>query len=200
MLEIRRPSAQELDAIIALHAVAFPGFFLTRLGPRFLRELYNGFMHDDTGSLVVAVYEGQICGVLAGTVDPDGFFRRLRARRGIVFAVKAIPGVLRSPVQVMQKLWTGVRYRGDGALERPGGALISSLAVLPAARRQSVGNALVQWYCEYVAKQGSSYVYAITDRDNNDDVIRFYKKQEFVIDSVISKPNKREMYRLVKEL
>ena len=200
MLQIRPATSGDLKKIVSLHEMAFPGFFLTRLGPAFLRELYDGFMNDDTGCLVVAVIDGQICGVLAATIDPDGFFGRLRSRRGFHFALRALPGLLKSPLLVIKKLWTAVRYRGDDVVNRPGGALISSLAVSPAARRRSVGKALVQWYCEYAARQGKGYVYVITDRHDNDAVIRFYKKQDFVVDALIAKANNREMYRLVKGL
>jgi hypothetical protein len=37
----REMNANDLDAVVAIHQEAFKGFFLTRMGPRFLRAYYN---------------------------------------------------------------------------------------------------------------------------------------------------------------
>lgn len=40
------PTPEDLRDIAELHVMAFPGFFLTKLGPLFLKAMYLGFMRD----------------------------------------------------------------------------------------------------------------------------------------------------------
>lgn len=198
MPETREASANDIEQIIFIHMEAFPGFFLTSLGPAFLREIYNGFILYDKGKLFIAEREGEILGFAAGTVDPDEFFKQLRKRRWPAFLLKALPGLIKSPVFVIRKLWSAIRYSGDTPGSQSGGSLLSSLAVSPRAQRQGTGDALVAQFCRYSAAHQKTSVYAITDMDENREVIRFYEKLGFTIDAVITKQNNRRMCRLRK--
>jgi ribosomal protein S18 acetylase RimI-like enzyme len=200
MPEIREASANDIEQIISIHREAFPGFFLTSLGPAFLREIYTGFIQSDKGKLFIAQREGEILGFAAGTVDPDGFFKQIRKRRWPAFLLKAIPGLVKSPLFVIRKLWSAIRYSGDTPVSHSDGALLSSLAVSPRAQRQGTGDALVAEFCRYSAAHRKTYVYTITDMDENRDVVRFYEKLGFTVDAVITKQNNRRMYRLRKPL
>lgn len=44
-----KPSPAAMQTLARLHLAAFPGFFLTSLGPGFLRLLYAGFAHEPVG-------------------------------------------------------------------------------------------------------------------------------------------------------
>lgn len=50
----RHATPEDIDAIVRLHTVAFPGFFLTSLGGSFLRLLYGAFVDIDGGICIVA--------------------------------------------------------------------------------------------------------------------------------------------------
>jgi len=202
MLETRSATVNDLSQIVSIHGSAFPGFFLTRLGPAFLHELYSGFLTDPdhTGTIILACEDEEILGFAAGTSAPETFFRNLRTRRWFFFLLKAIPGLLASPGLVFRKLWSAMRYRGDTAEELPGGALLSSLAVSPRAQKKGVGRVLVQRFCELSEQSRREYVYVITDKEENRAIIEFYARHGFVAHAVLTKQNKRQMVRLVKTL
>ena len=39
----------DVESVVNLHVRAFPGFFLSFLGPSFLREFYRSFTRDSNG-------------------------------------------------------------------------------------------------------------------------------------------------------
>ncbi len=63
--QLKQPDSEQLQAIVALHCVAFPGFFLTSLGPRFLRLLYRGFATMPGGICILAEEDGRVFGFTA---------------------------------------------------------------------------------------------------------------------------------------
>lgn len=206
--EVSRPTATEcrplqqgdLEGVVALHCSAFPRFFLTQLGPAFLRQLYRGFASDADGIALVAVAGGQMVGFAAGTARPRQHFRRLLRRRWFSFALAALPAVLRRPWRAGRKVAGALFYRGDPPPELPGAALLSSIGVDPAHAGQGAGRLLVEAFCAEARRRGCSSVYLTTDRDTNDATNRFYLRCGFVLESSMLKPGQRWMNRYVKEL
>src|SRR5690606_4776428 len=89
---------EDVSRCAQLHVEAFPGFFLSQLGPRFLREFYKGFLADPDAITVVAeTSSGEIAGAVVGTFAPQGFFSRLLKRRFLGFAFASFLVVLRRP-------------------------------------------------------------------------------------------------------
>jgi ribosomal protein S18 acetylase RimI-like enzyme len=195
---VRQASRNEVDAIVAVHLEAFKGFFLSRLGRRFLRELYTAFLSAPSGMLLTAHRDTRLVGFVAGTSQPPRFFRQLLLARGWALLAAAIPAALRQPGLVLPRLWRAVFYRGDG---EPGtGALLSSLAVLPAEKGQGTGAALVRQFCAAAAAAGARQVYLLTDAAGNDAVIGFYERLGFQPDSQLTRPGGRSMRRYVKSV
>ena len=77
----RPATATDVRDMVAVHMRSFEGFFLTFLGPAFLRELYASTLADPSGIGFVVEKDRCICGFVAGTVQPSGFYRRLLLRR-----------------------------------------------------------------------------------------------------------------------
>lgn len=196
-LIVRAVGAGDVDALAKAHVQAFEGFFLTSLGEPFLRALYRGFSHDPTSICLQATEGAELGGFVVGTIEPRRFFRRLLVRRWFVFCVLGIPGLLRHPVKVARKFLGALRYRGDEPEHLPGGALLSSLAVLPRCAGRGVGSALVNVFCDEAARRGSKLVYLTTDRDGNDRVNQFYVRAGFRLDSQFQNHG-RWMNRYVK--
>ena len=57
---IRPMQAADVDQVVAVHMEAFPGFFLTCLGPAFLREFYAAVAGDPSGLAYVHEQSGRI--------------------------------------------------------------------------------------------------------------------------------------------
>ncbi len=186
--------------LVTLHTSAFPGFFLTSLGPRFLRLLYAGFTREPNGICIVAEDEGVIVGFAAGTTVPDVFFGRLLRRQGWRFALAAVPGMLRNPLFVARKCLGALFYRGEQPTGLANAGLLSSLAVSPTCGGKGLGQKLVLAFAEEARRQGCSAIYLTTDEVDNERVNRFYAKCGFELLDTFKRPGKRVMNRWVMEL
>ena len=75
------PFAGDAREIAKLHTQAFPGFFLTQLGDRFLTGYYKCVEAYPGGILLVARNkDSTAAGFAAGFLDPPAFYRFLRSR------------------------------------------------------------------------------------------------------------------------
>lgn len=190
----------DLCHLCSLHMESFPGFFLTSLGPGFLRLLYAGFAREPNGICIVAEDKGVIVGFAAGTTVPDVFFGRLLRRQGWQFALAAIPGLLRNPAFVARKCLGALFYRGEEPTGLANAALLSSLAVTPACGGRGIGQRLVHSFAQEARKAGCSAIYLTTDEAHNDRVNCFYAKCGFVLRDTFKRPGNRIMNRWVMEM
>jgi len=95
-VQVRALKANDVAAVVAVHRRAFPEFFLSFLGPRFLRGFYGAFLVDSLGLGFVAVVEGgRVLGVVVALLDPSGYFKRLLKRRWWAFCLTSVSAVLR---------------------------------------------------------------------------------------------------------
>jgi ribosomal protein S18 acetylase RimI-like enzyme len=189
-----------LDEVAELHLEAFPGFFLSSLGKRFLMELYSGFLSQPSGVFIVARQKGRIVGFAAGTTEPAKFFRELRRRRVAAFLLKALPAVVRNPLPVCRKLLYAARYRGEVPTRVSTGALLSSIGIAKAAMGTGVASALISAFETEVRKRGIASVYLTTDVHDNARVKAFYAKHGYEILDRFRQDGRRDMYRYGKNV
>jgi ribosomal protein S18 acetylase RimI-like enzyme len=190
----------DASEIAAAHVAAFPGFFLTTLGDRFLTRLYTGFMvHPDGICLVIR--DGQrIDGFIAGTSNPQLFFRNLLLRNAVGLVAAAIPPLWRRPLAVGDRLLRAIVYRGEVPPRYPNAALISSIAVRPELSGSGAAGRLIDEFCKRAHLRACRQVYLLTDCDENTAANRFYEKKGFEVESVIVREGSRRMNRLVLDL
>ncbi|WP_439858862.1 GNAT family N-acetyltransferase [Pseudomonas sp. MBLB4136] len=199
-MKYRPADEHDIAAVTEVHVAAFPGFFLTSLGSRFLDEMYRGFLLHSSGIFLVAEEEGQIMGFAAGTSAPTSFFSDLRRRRFLSFLCYAFPALLRNPKVVFIKLFKAIFYRGDQPAGLNGGALLSSIGVSPAVVGKSVGQGLLTRFEHEALSRGQKFVYLTTDEVGNDRVNAFYRKNGYVIESRFNQHAGRAMFRYVKNI
>jgi ribosomal protein S18 acetylase RimI-like enzyme len=193
---IATATVNDCASLASVHAVAFNGFFLTRMGPRFLKVLYAGFCELDGGVCLVARDNRRVIGFLAGTTRPVGFFRELLLKRWWRFAWAAVSGILRNPREVTKRCSSAVLYRGDRPSNIAGQpALLSSLAVLPECGGRGVGKMLVESFCAQARDGGCDSVYLLTDHSENESVNQFYKRCGFELLDTINREGGRIMNR-----
>jgi len=195
---LRPANLGDLPGIVAEHQAAFPGFFLTMLGPRFLGELYAGFLTAGTSICYIAHDRGECLGFVVGTTEPAGFFKRLLAQRWHAFLYAGLSRLLRHPVSVSQRFLAALFFRGDLPAAIAGATLLSSLAVRPFAKGKGIGSALVEKFCAEAVARGSNYVYLMTDEDGNHRVNCFYRKCGFSLDGSSRRINRRVMNRYLR--
>lgn len=199
-MKLRFADERDIDAVASVHLAAFPGFFLTSLGRKFLSEMYRGFLNHPSGIFLVAEGEGKVIGFAAGTSEPSSFFTELRRKRFISFLLCAFPALLRNPSTVLQKLIKAVFYRGDKPAGLEGGALLSSIGVRPDVLGKSIGQKLLNGFEREVLLRGREFVYLTTDKVGNDRVNAFYKKNGYFVESSFSQHAGRTMLRYVKNI
>lgn len=172
MSSSRRPTA--LDEIVSVHVEAFPGFLLTELGPRFLREYYRCVDEYSQGILVDESDAGGCLGFVAGFVDPASFYRALRRRRARL-GLAAAAGLVARPHRLMAVV--ADYLRAGAAASGPADsatAELSSLAVRPRAAGRGVGTRLVGRFLAAARDRGAARVILTTDADGNESVNGFY--------------------------
>jgi ribosomal protein S18 acetylase RimI-like enzyme len=193
---ITRLSVHHLTGVVEVHLRAFPTFFLTCLGSRFLREFYGSFVSNPQGVGFVAEEQtGTVLGVVVGPLEPDNHFRRLLQRRWWAFATASLGAVVTKPT-VVPRLLRAACYRGTPPAGAPR-SLLSSIAVTPEARGLGIGAALVQAWTREAQALGSGGCYLTTDAENNDVVNSFYRNLGWALDETYARPEGRKMNRYV---
>jgi len=197
-IQIAPLHGRHISSVVRVHLKAFPGFFLSFLGPRFLKEFYMAFVNEETSIGLIAVDAGgQVAGAVVGSMKPAGFFRRLVKRRWWAFYLASMDALMRRPA-IAPRLFRAVFYRGDAPPDAPF-ALLSSIAVDPRFQDRGVGRMLLHRFTKEVIGRGGIGCYLTTDAEGNDAVKRFYLRNGWRVESCYITAEGREMNRLVWE-
>lgn len=185
-----------ISDMVDVHVRAFPDFFLTFLGPKFLKEFYGSFLIDDAGMAFLAVEDGKVYGGIVGPLLPGGYFKRLLKRRWFAFIIASMGAVLRKPT-VIPRLFRAVFYRGDAPENGRSRSLLSSIAVCPDSQGRGVGAALVNAWVSEAKRRGSAGCFLTTDEENNDSTNRFYQRLGWTLETSYQTSQGRKMNRYV---
>ena len=172
---IRPMASADVGEVTRVHVTAFPKFFLTFLGPAFLRQLYGGILDDRGGIAFVAEHDGRIVGFVAGTDTPSRFYSTLLRRRFIRFGLASALPLLRRP-SILRRLLRAFGKAADAPGAQSGRAELMSLAVLPMQQGGGSGRRLVSAFVDEVRARGGKAVFLTTDREENESVNHFYSR------------------------
>jgi ribosomal protein S18 acetylase RimI-like enzyme len=191
VIEIRPMTHADLHDVVSLHCRAFPNFFLSFLGPVFLR-IYYRFVVDEGIALVAVEVDGTIAGFAAGALDSRSFYRALLRRRALSIGIALLPAMVRRPSTLASVLR---RARQKSAVEArtPAGAELMSLAVDSVYRQRGTGRALID---ALAARAGNLWL--TTDAVDNDAVIRFYGNLGFARTRAYTTAEGRAMLELAR--
>jgi GNAT superfamily N-acetyltransferase len=170
---------EDIDGVVAIHLSAFPTFFLSILGPRFLRCLYSAIIADPSGIALRCFQHGQMVAVVAGTSEPTNFYRRLLARHWWRFGLAAIAPSLRRP-SIISRLFNALRKPGE-VRRLSGYGELMSIAVCPKAQGNGIGRLLVGAFLWECRRGGLEGVTLTTDAVGNDSVNEFYRRMGFSV-------------------
>lgn len=208
-MNIQRATSADADSVsylVNLHIAAFPGFFLTSLGPRFLSVLYKNYLSSSACICLIARNAEGVnadpVGVAVAIVNPSSFYKGLLRTQGIKFFFCAIPSLLRNPGTVIKKLASALFYKGDASKEvdTSNAVLLSTISVSPDAQGLGVGRDLLEGVEQFSNQSKFDFIYLTTDRDGNEAVNTFYLKNGYALDAVLSKSGNRFMNRYIKKL
>lgn len=189
---VRSMQPDDVASVVALHLGAFPSFFLTFLGPRFLRQLYLGIMDDPAGIAFLAEENGRCVGFVAGTSTPSRFYARLLRRKLFRFAFAAVVPVLRRP-SIVRRLLRAFSKPAEAATGANDRAELMSLAVASDSRKHGAGATLVGAFVDEARRRGCASVFLTTDAIANDSVNRFYEDLFFTRMRQFTTPEGRVM-------
>ena len=202
-IQIRPAQTSDIAQVVQVHIQAYPGFFLTLMGTRFLRLLYSGFLNHPTGISLVACPQAkpsEVIGFVVGTTQPQGFFSQLLRQHWLAFAMASLWPLLKKPGLVFVKLWSALFYRGESLPDQPNAALLSSLGVKPTAQGQQIGQQLVSAFLAHVQTAGATAVYLTTDQSDNTKANHFYTKLGFKLAGTCKRPHGRILNRYLIKL
>ncbi|HLW79246.1 MAG TPA: hypothetical protein VKU44_06565, partial [Terriglobia bacterium] len=101
---VRPMALADVDAVVEIHMAGMPGYFLTSLGPRFLRLYYREVVRSRLGISLVLARDNRVLGFATGEFGPGKFYRRLLARRGLAFGFYALTALARRPA-ILARMW-----------------------------------------------------------------------------------------------
>lgn len=179
-----------IQSVVTVHLDAFPGFFLSGLGRRFLSLFYTSVIEDHSCISLVAGSDQQIDGFIVGTVEPRGFYKRILLRKGIRFVLAALKPLIAKP-RIIRRLLRGLSK--NEVHRPPRSALVMSIAVRQAAQGRAIGRELVSTFLEECRKRGSRNVYLTTDELDNARTNRFYASMGFTVSRMFTTPEGRKM-------
>lgn len=194
---IREMTHSDLGAVVDIHANAFDGFFLTRMGPRFLRAYYQTVLEFES-SIALVAYDTEADraqGFAVGFRDPQGFYHLFGQRRRRV-APAILLAVLRNP-GLMPTILHNIR-RVDAQAQQPVNAVeLSSIAV--GVPRRGVGGALLEAFADKARSEGVHRLILTTDAEGNDPVREFYEARGFNLEGFETRAA-RQLCRYFREL
>lgn len=186
------------DDVVSIHLRSFPGFFLTFLGPCFLRLLYSEIIAIPDSVALVALENEQVVGFVAGVTQQSNFYGQLARRRLFAFAHASLSAAIRRP-SIIPRLFRALNY-SRSSQEAVAQAQLMSIAVSPDAVGKGIGQQLVKVFLDEMQAQGISSVSLTTDRVNNERVNSFYQKLGFELARTYVTPEGRAMNEYLIQL
>jgi len=178
LVELVPMTSTMVGQVTDIHQRAFPGFFLSALGSRFLRMYYGALAEDPAAIALVARRGDDVVGFVVGATNPRGYYRRLLRQRWLRFGVAALPAVVHAPSRITRVL-RAMSHPGANPEGRHVGGLFS-IAVDPKLQSGGVGHRLIHRFVADARDRGVTAIYLTTDRDHNDSVNAFYLRNGFV--------------------
>lgn len=188
-----------IPGVVEVHLASFQGFFLSFLGSAFLRQFYVSLLEDEYGICLVALYENEVVGFVAGTNRSNGVYSRVLRRRFFRFSLAVVPAMIKNP-SITPRLFRGFINPSGGRLIDHDRGMLMSIAVLPDNQGQGIGRQLVSAFLDRVSKTGVSQVDLTTDKFCNEEVNLFYQEFGFKYEGSIITPEGREMNKYVINL
>ena len=198
-IKIRNASNSDVDSIVSIHQDAFKGFFLTTLGPDFLRFYYSRFLTSSGAKILCAVEDDRLVGFAALAENCNGFNGKLVKNNLFSFALLSIKMLFTSPKSLL-RLAKNLTKRSDDVEDVADYAELFSIGVLGTEQGKGIGKILLTSSEEYVRTKNIAKISLTTDYYNNDQTVGFYKAMGYnELYQFVSYPN-RKMYRFIKEL
>lgn len=142
MITIRKATINDVEAIVKIHEQAFPDFFLTTLGKRFLCLYYKCMCDSKDAITLCAMDEGQIVGFSSTALKSVGFNTRLVKHNMMSFALEAMKLLFTSPNSLV-RLVNNFTKKSSEVEDNGDYAELFSIGVSPFCQGKGVGSLLL---------------------------------------------------------
>ena len=185
-MTIRKVKIEDVNDIVSIHCSAFKGFFLTSLGPQFLKLYYTCFIKSNETITMVAEDEGRILGFSASTRVCD-------------FGLLSLKMLFTNPISLL-RLVKNLTKKGDSVEDNEEYAELYSIGVSKDAQGMGIGKKLLAESERIMKTEGIERVSLTTDYYDNEQTVGFYNSMGYeTLYEFVTYPN-RKMYRLIKTL
>lgn len=196
---IRSADEKDIPGIIDVHIQAFPHFFLTSLGPSFIKLIYKAFLNVGCVFLVATINH-EIRGFAVGVPHASGRDKVLLLSFIPRLIIAIIPSFFRSPIKILKRIAFEL-LTSQKLPEIPNNAIVlRSIGVLQVDKGSGLAVELLKNFEDCAKKSGAQSVALTTDAINNDYVIKFYRNNGYQIANNFYQSKKRQMYLMMKHL
>ena len=167
----------DVDSVVRIHLASFAGFFLSFMGPLFLKEFYRTTILDQSGIALISTQADGISGFAVGTTEPRGFYKRIILHDWYRLLMASFIPMLREPktlFRLARRLLTTAR---SNYAENE--TLLLSIAVHPSKQGCGTGKQLIECFSMEAKTRGMTSVSLTTDKLNNDLANQFYVRNGF---------------------
>ncbi|WP_369407365.1 GNAT family N-acetyltransferase [Janibacter limosus] len=184
-----------------IHTNAFPGFFLTSLGPEFLADYYKSAIHDSSSHGIGLWDRGALVGFAIGYPDSRAFYMRLLVRRFHKWAYHGLRILLRHPTAVAHLLTSAFFGRTEETVSKPPTYILLASIAVDAPHLSAAGTTLLKaWEASIAIEHDFRGIFLTTDKSNNSRAIHFYTKNGYRQTEQFTTRKGRTMIRFEKEL
>jgi len=193
VIVVRGATLSDVKGIVGLHLLAFPDYYTSHLGARFLRLFYAFFLERESSHCIVAVDGDTVIGFVAGTSDTKEHFSTFYRRKLVEIARIAAVGFLRDPMIRRESVKRAARLlaaaaarlrrrpqsprEGEESGQTP--AQLLCIAVHPDLRGGGAAERLTAALIRQLRKDGACRV-GLTVRSDNAQAIAFYCRDGWI--------------------
>ena len=171
-----------------VHMEAFSTFFLTSLGPLFVKRFYEAVLVTEKGYGIGFVENGKLGAFAVGAFEKEGFYRNVVKKHAVKLIFAALPAFLKKPNRAFRimKAFTAQPYNDSN---KNGGVLLS-ICVDTQLKGRGMGKLILSAFEEKMW-EGASLLYLTTDAEKNQDVNQFYLSQGYALTTQYYQGNRK---------
>lgn len=190
-------NSNHIEQIVEIHLKAFKGFFLSSLGRKFLRTYYKSCLKNkSTISIGITDSNKIILGFAFGTLKSRGYHRSILINNIFSFSISLLRSIILKPSVLFRLIFNLNKNKKSETIFDCSELL--SIGIIPSHSGFGLGKNLLLEFESRVKNSGSEAITLTTDFYDNDSVLQFYYKNNYLIYyDFIAYPNRR-MYKLIK--
>lgn len=196
--EIIEISLEHIDQIVEVHYVAFPGFFLTKLGKEVLRVFYRSLLQNKSTLFYGIRNDRELVGFFVASTAPYGLYARIFIENIYSFFGPLMIAFLKNII-LLKTMITSIMSSNKYEVTPTYPAALLSICVSPAHAGNGIGKILLSRLEKDLLMLKQNGYFLTTDAENNDATNHFYSSNGFKLYNTYTQ-GKRKMNIYIKDL